>query len=176
MEYRKRGQSGLTVSALCLGTMTFDDRTEAKRTVGAAAEVGVNFIDTADQYAKGESQRVTGKAVAASRHHWILATKVGKRMGPGIGEVGLSRRWMMRAIESSLRRLGVDYADLHYLHYDDAESPLEETLGAVGDIIRCGKSRYFGISNYPGWRNSLLMQLCKELGVPRPVVSQPTTL
>jgi aryl-alcohol dehydrogenase-like predicted oxidoreductase len=176
MEYRKLGQSGLTVSALCLGTMTFGDRTdetEAKRIVGAAAEAGVNFIDTADQYAKGESERVTGKAIAANRHHWILATKVGNRMGPGIGEVGLSRRWMMQAIENSLRRLGIDCVDIYYLHYDDTETPLEETLGAIGDIIRAGKARYFGISNYRGWRISLLMQLCKEFGVPRPVVCQP---
>jgi len=176
MEYRKLGRSGLTVSALCLGTMTFGDRTderEAGRIVSEAAEAGVNFIDTADQYAKGESERVTGRAIASNRHHWILATKVGNRMGPGWGEVGLSRRWMMRAIENSLQRLGTDYVDVYYLHYDDPDSPLEETLGAMGDIIRSGKARYFGISNYRGWRLTLLMQFAKELGVPAPVVCQP---
>jgi len=176
MEYRKLGESGLTVSTLCLGTMTFGDRTdesEAERVVAAATEAGVNFIDTADQYAKGESERITGKAIAANRQHWILATKVGNRMGPGLGEVGLSRRWMMQAIDNSLRRLGTDYVDIYYLHYDDTQTPLEETLAAVGDIIRSGKARYFGISNYRGWRISLLMQLGNELGVPRPVVCQP---
>ncbi len=176
MEYRKLGESGLTVSTLCVGTMTFGDRTdegEARRIVAAAAEAGVNFIDSADQYAKGESERITGKAIATDRQHWILATKVGNRMGPGVGEVGLSRRWMMRAIENSLKRLGTDYVDIYYLHYDDIETPLEETLGAIDDIIRSGKARYFGISNYRGWRISLLMQLGKELGVPKPVVCQP---
>ena len=176
MEYRKLGESGLTVSTLCLGTMTFGDRTdesEARRIVSAAAEAGVNFIDTADQYAKGESERIAGKAIATNRQHWILATKVGNRMGPGLGEVGLSRRWMMQAIDDSLRRLGTNYVDIYYLHYDDIETPLEETLGAVSDIIRAGKARYFGISNYRGWRISLLVQLGKELGVPRPVVCQP---
>ena len=176
MEYRKLGESGLTVSTLCLGTMTFGDRTdesEAKRIVAAAAEAGVNFIDSADQYAKGESERITGKAIAANRQHWILATKVGNRMGPGLGEVGLSRRWMMQAIDNSLRRLSTDYVDIYYLHYDDFETPLEETLGAIGDIVRSGKARYFGISNYRGWRIALLMQLGKELGAPRPVVCQP---
>jgi aryl-alcohol dehydrogenase-like predicted oxidoreductase len=176
MEYRKLGESGLTVSALCLGTMTFGDRTdesEAKRIVAAAAEAGANFIDSADQYAKGESERITGKAIAANRQHWILATKVGNRMGPGLGEAGLSRRWMMQAIDNSLKRLGTDYVDIYYLHFDDLETPLEETLGAVGDIVRSGKARYFGISNYRGWRISLIMQLCKELSVARPVVCQP---
>jgi aryl-alcohol dehydrogenase-like predicted oxidoreductase len=176
MEYRKLGKSGLTVSALCLGTMTFGDRTEeneAKRIVAAAAEAGTNFIDTADQYAKGESERITGKAIAGNRQHWILATKVGNRMGPGLGEGGLSRRWMMQAIDNSLKRLGTDYVDIYYLHFDDLDTPLEETLGAVGDIVRTGKARYFGISNYRGWRISLIMQLCKELGVSRPVVCQP---
>jgi aryl-alcohol dehydrogenase-like predicted oxidoreductase len=176
MEYRKWGESGLTVSALCLGTMTFGDRTEeneAKRIVAAAAEAGANFIDSADQYANGESERITGKAIAANRQHWILATKVGNRMGPGLGEAGLSRRWMMQAIDNSLKRLGTDYVDIYYLHFDDLETPLEETLGAVGDIVRSGKARYFGISNYRGWRISLIMQLCKELGLARPVVCQP---
>jgi aryl-alcohol dehydrogenase-like predicted oxidoreductase len=176
MEYRKLGESGLTVSALCLGTMTFGDRTdenEAKRIVAAAAEAGANFIDSADQYAKGESERITGKAIAANRQHWILATKVGNRMGPGLGEAGLSRRWMMQAIDNSLKRLGTDYVDIYYLHFDDLETPLEETLGAVGDIVRSGKARYFGISNYRGWRISLIMQLCEELSVNRPVVCQP---
>jgi aryl-alcohol dehydrogenase-like predicted oxidoreductase len=116
---------------------------------------------------------LTGRAIAANRHHWILATKVGNRMGPGLGEVGLSRRWMMQAIENSLKRLGTDHVDIYYLHYDDPDAPLEERLGTIGDIIRSGKARYFGISNCRGWRIGLVMRLARELGVPNPVVCQP---
>src|SRR5262245_25497911 len=176
MEYRRLGDSGLSVSALCLGTMMFGARTgesEAKRIVAAAGEAGVNFIDTADQYAKGESERITGAAIAANRRHWILATKVANRMSPVVNETGLSRLWMMRAIDDSLQRLRTDHVDIYYLHYDDVSTPLEETLGAVADIIRSGKARYFGISNYRGWRLSLLVQVCERMGVPRPVVCQP---
>jgi len=176
MQYRKLGRSGLTVSALCLGTMTFGDRTdeaEAGRILAAARDAGVNFIDTADQYAKGESERVTGRCIAADRYHWILATKVGNRMGPGLDEVGVSRRWIMRAIDASLKRLGTDHIDIYYLHLDYPEVPLEETVGAMGDLIRAGKARYFGISNFRGWRIALLMQVCDKLGVPPPVVCQP---
>ena len=176
MQYRKLGRSGLTVSALCLGTMTFGDRTdevEAGRIVAAARDAGVNFIDTADQYAKGESERVTGRCIAEDRYHWILATKVGNRMGPGLDEVGVSRRWIMHAIDASLKRLGTDHIDIYYLHLDYPEVPLEETVGAMGDLIRAGKARYFGISNFRGWRIALLMQVCGKLGVPPPVVCQP---
>ena len=176
MEYRRLGDSGLSVSALCLGTMMFGARTdesEAKRIVAAAGEAGVNFIDTADQYAKGESERITGAAIAANRRHWILATKVANRMSPVVNEAGLNRLWMMRAIDDSLQRLRTDHVDIYYLHFDDPVTPLEETLGAVADIIRSGKARYFGVSNYRGWRLSLLVQLCERMGVPRPVVCQP---
>ena len=176
MEYRRLGRSGLTVSALCLGTMTFGDRTdeaEAGRIVAAARDAGINFIDTADQYAKGESERITGRSIAASRYHWILATKVGNRMGPGLDEVGVSRRWILRAIDDSLTRLGTDYIDIYYLHLDYPDVPLEETVGAMADVIRAGKARYFGISNFRGWRIALLMQVCDKLGVPTPVVCQP---
>src|SRR5450631_3510855 len=115
MEYRNLGASGLKVSTLCLGAMMFGDATdaaEAGRIADSARAAGVNFIDTADQYAKGESERVTGKLIAADRNQWVVATKVGNPMGRGPNETGLSRGWMMRAIDASLRRLNTDWVDI----------------------------------------------------------------
>jgi aryl-alcohol dehydrogenase (NADP+) len=135
MEYRKLGNSGIKVSPVCLGTMMFGDRTdaaEAGRIVDSARAAGINFIDTADQYAKGESERVTGKLIAADREQWVLATKVGNFMGKGPNDGGLSRGWMMRAIDASLRRLNTDWVDIYYLHLDDPSTPIEETLVAMG--------------------------------------------
>src|SRR5512135_2284550 len=151
MDYRKLGNSGLKVSPICLGTMMFGERTdaaEAARIVDSARAAGINFIDTADQYAKGESERVTGKLIAKDREHWVLATKVGNPMGKRPNDTGLSRAWMMRAVDASLQRLNTDWIDIYYLHLDDASTPIEETLVAMGEIIAAGKTRYFGISNY----------------------------
>lgn len=176
MEYRALGASGLKVSPLCLGTMMFGDRTditEAGRIVASAHDHGVNFIDTADQYARGESERITGKLIAGNRHRWVLATKVGNAMGDGPNEQGLSRKWIHQAMDASLARLGTDYVDIYYLHLDFPDIPLDETVGAVGDLIRAGKIRYFGISNYRGWRISEVVHTCRALGVPPPVVCQP---
>jgi aryl-alcohol dehydrogenase-like predicted oxidoreductase len=176
MEYRALGASGLKVSPLCLGTMMFGDRTditEAGRIVASAYDHGVNFIDTADQYARGESERITGKLIAGNRDRWVLATKVGNAMGDGPNEQGLSRKWIHQAMDASLARLGTDYVDIYYLHLDFPDIPLEETVGAVGDLIRAGKVRYFGISNYRGWRISEVVHTCRALGVPPPVVCQP---
>jgi aryl-alcohol dehydrogenase-like predicted oxidoreductase len=176
MEYRKLGESGLKVSPLCLGTMMFGDRTdekEAARIVGSAFDAGINFIDTADQYARGESERITGKLVAANRDHWVLATKVGNPMGDGPNQVGVGRKWIMQAIDASLKRLNTDYVDIYYLHLDYEDTPLEETVTAVGDILRSGKARYFGLSNYRGWRIAEIMHLCRGMHVPKPVVCQP---
>lgn len=176
MEYRKLGNSGLKVSPICLGTMLFGDATdaaEAGRIVASAREAGVNFIDTADAYAKGESERVTGKLIAADREHWVLATKVGNIMGKGPNDGGLSRGWMMRAIDASLARLDTDWVDIYYLHLDDPDTPIEETLVAMAEIIAAGKVRYFGISNYRAWRIAQIAELCAKLGVPAPIVCQP---
>lgn len=176
MQYRALGTSGLKVSPLCLGTMMFGDRTditEAGRIVASAHDHGVNFIDTADQYAKGESERITGKLIAGNRHRWVLATKVGNSMGDGPNEQGLSRKWIHQAMDASLARLGTDYVDIYYLHLDFPDIPLEETVGAVGELIRAGKTRYFGISNYRGWRISEVAHTCRAMGVPPPVVCQP---
>ncbi|MEP7070126.1 MAG: aldo/keto reductase [Usitatibacter sp.] len=181
MDYRKLGNCGLKVSPICLGTMMFGDRTDAAesgRIVASARDAGVNFIDTADVYAKGESERITGKLIASDRERWVLATKVANPMpGPGGAEDpnrrGSSRKWVMRAIDESLARLGTDYVDIYYLHRDSEETPMEETAAAMGDLIRAGKIRHFGVSNFRGWRIAEMAHVCRELGVPRPVVCQP---
>ena len=176
MEFRRLGESGLEVSVICLGTMMFGDRTDAaaaQRIVASAFDAGVNFIDTADVYAKGSSETIVGESIAANRRRWILATKVGNVMTAEPHDGGLSRRWIVHACEDSLKRLATDYIDIYYLHRDDTETPLEETVEAIGDLIRAGKIRYFGVSNYRGWRIAEVVALCAELNVPQPVVCQP---
>src|SRR6266849_1677147 len=176
MDYRRLGESGLKVSPLCLGTMTFGDRTdaaEAGRIVASAREAGVNFIDTADVYVKGESERITGKLIASDRDHWVLATKVANAMSDDPNRRGTGRKWILKAIDESLERLGTDYVDIYYLHKDIEETPIEETVVAMGDVIRAGKARYFGVSNFRGWRISEVVHACARLGAPRPIVCQP---
>lgn len=176
VEYRKLGASGLKVSPLCLGTMMFGDRTDAaesERIFRSARDHGLNFIDTADQYSTGESERVLGRILKSDRDWWVVATKVGNPMGQGPNETGLSRAWIMRAIDGSLQRLGTDHVDIYYLHLDCRDVPLEETVAAMGDVIRAGKARYFGVSNYRGWRIAEIMHLCRAQGIPAPVVCQP---
>jgi aryl-alcohol dehydrogenase-like predicted oxidoreductase len=176
MPFRRLGDSGLEVSTICLGTMMFGDRADAatsQKIIASAFDEGVNFIDTADVYAKGTSEMIVGPAIAANRKRWILATKVGNVMTQAPHDGGLSRRWIAQACHDSLKRLATDYIDIYYLHKDDTETPLEETVDAIGDLIRAGKVRYFGVSNYRGWRIAEVVHLCSELGVPRPVVCQP---
>jgi aryl-alcohol dehydrogenase (NADP+) len=179
MNYRRLGRSGLAVSPICLGTMMFGDRTdagEASRIVGNAREAGVNFIDTADVYADGLSERIVGKLIAADRDRWVLATKVGNTMtarGWTPNRGGLGRKWIVQALESSLRRLGTDYVDVYYLHRDDPKTPLEETIGALRDLIGAGKARYWGLSNFRGWRIADAIRVAGIVGAPAPVVAQP---
>ena len=176
MEYRRLGNSGLEVSPICLGTMMFGDRTDAAATqaiVDSAFDAGVNFIDTADVYSKGASEKIVGQAIKAHRSRWILATKVGNVMTAKPHDGGLSRRWVLRACDESLARLATDYIDIYYLHRDDPDTPMAETVGAVGDLIRAGKIRYFGISNYRGWRIAEMVSECEAQGVALPVVCQP---
>ena len=176
INYRRLGRSGLRISPLCLGTMMFGsltDKTCAQRIIAKAFEAGVNFIDTADIYNEGRSEEITGVAIASQRDHWILATKVGNAMGEDLNHRGLSRRWIMQAMERSLRRLGTDYIDIYYLHREDHRTPLEETVRAMGDLVRQGKIRYFGVSNYRSWRVATICQLCDSFGIDRPLVSQP---
>lgn len=176
MNYRRLGRSGLEVSTLTLGTMMFGDRTDAAestRIVHAARDAGVNFIDTADAYAKTDSERIVGAAIKGERRQWILATKVGNVLTAKPVDGGLSRRWVLAACDDSLARLATDYIDVYYLHRDDYETPLAETIGAIGELIRAGKVRYFGVSNYRGWRIAEIVAECAAQGVPPPVVCQP---
>ena len=176
MDYRRLGRSGLLVSPLCLGTMMFGGQTDeatSLRIVDHARDAGINFIDTADAYNEGRSEEITGRAIAAQRQHWILATKVANPMGTGPNRSGLSRRWVMQACEDSLRRLGTDVIDIYYLHKEDHQTPLEETVHALADLVRQGKIRHFGLSNYRSWRLAEICQICDGLGIDRPVVSQP---
>jgi len=175
MAYRRLGASGLEVSPLCLGTMLFGSRTdeaEAARIVGSARDAGVNFIDTAVSYAGGQGETILGELLAGDRDWWVIATKVGSRTGPGPNEDGTSRRQIGVSIERSLRRLRTDHVDLYYLHRDDPATPLAESLSAVGDLIRAGKVRYLGLSNFRGWRLAEAVGLCRELGMPAPIALQ----
>jgi aryl-alcohol dehydrogenase-like predicted oxidoreductase len=176
MEYRRLGLGGLKVSPLCLGTMMFGgpaDEATSARIVARAREQGVNFIDTADGYTGGKSEEVVGRAIAADRYWWVLATKIANPTGQGPNARGLSRRHVHHAVDASLRRLGVAEIDLLYLHKEDHSTPLAETVHALADLIRAGKIRYFGVSNYRSWRVAEICRLCDEAGIDRPVASQP---
>ena len=176
MRTRRLGASGLRVSDLCLGTMTFGERTdeaEAGRIVASARDAGVNFVDTADVYASGESERMLGRLIRSERARWILATKVGNVRVPPPDDADLSRRHVLGAIDASLARLQTDHVDIYYLHLDDAGTPLEETVATMGDLVRAGKIRYWGVSNFRGWRIAEAAMLAHRIGVPPPVVCQP---
>jgi aryl-alcohol dehydrogenase (NADP+) len=176
MQYRYLGRSGLKVSPICLGTMMFGgptDEATSSRIVAKAREAGINFIDTADAYTKGGSEEVVGRAISNDRPGWILATKLANPMGDDPNRGGLSRRWVLQAAEESLKRLGTDYIDIYYLHKEDHATQLEETVRAMGELIRQGKVRYFGVSNYRAWRVAEICNICDNIGIDRPVASQP---
>ena len=176
MEYRRLGRTGLMVSELCLGCMTFGrelDEEGSRALVARFLEAGGNFIDTADVYAMGSSEEIVGRAIKGVRDDVVLATKVRFAMGEGPNDVGLSRKHVISGCEASLRRLGTDYIDLYQVHAWDALTPLEETLSALTDLVRAGKARYIGVSNFTGWQ--LIKALCvSELkGFERFVCLQP---
>ena len=176
MNYRSLGRSGLKVSPLCLGAMMFGgptDEATSARIVASAREAGINFIDTADAYNEGRSEEVVGRAIASQRQHWVLATKIANAVGPGPNDRGLSRRHCIAGTEASLRRLGTETIDILYLHKEDHETPLAETVHALADLVRAGKIRYVGVSNYRAWRLAEICRLCDEAGIDRPIVSQP---
>src|ERR1700755_3366668 len=176
MQYRQLGRSGLKVSPICLGTMMFGgptDEATSARIIAKAREAGINFIDSADDYNKGNSEQVVGRAISNSRLGWILATKLANQIGDDPNRGGLSRRWVLQACEESLKRLGTDTIDIYYLHKEDHSTPLEETVRAMGELIRQGKVRYFGVSNYRAWRVAEICNICDRLGIDRPVASQP---
>lgn len=176
MIYKNLGRSPLKVSRICLGTMMFADQTsmsEARSIVDHALQNGCNFIDTADVYSFGKSEVMTGELIKANRNHWILASKVGNSMSDNINESHFSRAWMMRACEDSLSRLQTDHLDIYYLHRDFNGMHLEEPLRAIEALLRDGKIRYWGLSNFRGWRIAEVMRLCQQFNMPAPVVCQP---
>jgi aryl-alcohol dehydrogenase-like predicted oxidoreductase len=157
MEYRTLGGTGVRVSTHCLGAMMFGswgntDVDECVRILHAALDGGVNFVDTADVYSAGQSEEIVGRALKGRRDEVVLATKVHGEMGKGQNERGNSRLWITREIENSLRRLGTDHIDLYQIHRPEADTDIEETLGALTDLQRQGKIRYFGSSTFPGWQ------------------------
>jgi 1-deoxyxylulose-5-phosphate synthase len=165
MQFTKFGQSGLTVSRMILGTGTFGkqtDEVEAHRMLDKVADAGINFIDTADIYPPGAeagtSEVITGRWLSNKRSRFILATKGGGKMGPAVWDAGNSRKHILDAVDASLRRLETDYVDLYQLHMDDPATPLDETVEAMDTIVRSGKSRYIGVSNFLAYR------LAKALG------------
>ncbi|MCL4746460.1 MAG: aldo/keto reductase [Burkholderiaceae bacterium] len=176
MKYRRLGRSNLQVSELCLGTMMFGDQTDANgaaRIVDRARERGVNFIDTADVYTQGASERVLAALISKGRDDWIVASKIGNTMSERPNEGRYSRKWMMRELDASLARLGTDYVDLYYLHRDFEDESLEEAVRSLQDMTRAGKIRYFGLSNFRGWRIAEVVRVCDALGAARPVICQP---
>ncbi|MBL7488580.1 aldo/keto reductase [Frankia sp. AgB1.9] len=154
MKYRKFGRTGVEVSSQCLGAMMFGvignpDHDACERMIGRALDAGINFIDTADIYSRGESEEIVGRAVKGRRDDVVIATKCFNQMGDDRNQRGGSRRWIMKAAEDSLRRLGTDYLDLFQVHRHDWDTDLEETLGALTDLVRQGKVRYIGSSTFP---------------------------
>ncbi len=170
------GRTGLKVSEVCLGTMTFGhgtDEDEAAQMVDLAFDAGVNFFDTADGYGDGASEEMLGRALKGRRREAVVATKFFNPMGPGPNDSGMSRVRVMQAIEDSLTRLGMDYVDLYYIHHVDTQTPLEEMLRAMEDLVRQGKVRYTACSNYQAWRLSEAMWISGTNGWSRFECYQP---
>ena len=177
MEYRRLGRTGLMVSELCLGTMTFGrelDEEGSREIIARFLEAGGNFVDTADVYENGTSEEIVGRAIKdARRDELVLATKIRFPMGDGPNDVGLSRKHILSGCEASLRRLGTDYIDLYQVHMWDAATPLEETLSALTDLVRAGKVRYIGASNFTGWQLVKAVYVSELEGFERFVSLQP---
>ncbi len=162
MLYKKMGRTGLKVSTFCLGTMNFGSQVDEKRAaqiIDKALDAGVNFFDTADVYTGGRSEKIVGKILKEKRNSIVLATKVRAKVGEGINDSGLSRKHIIKGVEDSLRRLQTDYIDVYYAHMPDHDTPLEETIRAMSDLVQQGKVRYIACSNYTAW------ELCKSLWV-----------
>src|ERR1700728_3208236 len=149
------------------------DEATSTRIVAKAREAGVNFIDTADAYSNGASETVVGRAISNNPPGWVLATKLANPMGDDPNRGGLSRRWVLQAADESLKRLGTDYIDIYYLHREDHSTPLAETVRAMGELIWQRKERYFGVTHRPTWTGADSCNICDDLGIDRPIVSQP---
>jgi aryl-alcohol dehydrogenase-like predicted oxidoreductase len=178
VEYRPLGRTGVHVSKLCLGTMMFGtwgnpDHEESIRIIHAALDAGINFVDTADVYSDGESEEIVGKALAGRRDGIVLATKVGFPMGDDPNRRGASRRRIINGVEDSLQRLGTDHIDLYQIHRPDPSTDIEETLGALTDLVQQGKVRYVGSSTYPAAEIVEAQWAARERGLQRFVTEQP---
>jgi aryl-alcohol dehydrogenase-like predicted oxidoreductase len=178
MEYRPLGRTGVQVSSLCLGAMMFgpwgnDDRADAARIIHRALDAGINFIDTADVYSAGASEEIVGQAIRARRDDVFLATKFFMPMTDSPNDRGGSRRWIIRAVENSLRRLDVDYIDLYQMHRPSPDTDVEETLGALTDLVRQGKVRYIGSSSYSGSQIVEAQWAARDRHLERFVTEQP---
>jgi len=182
MDYKQLGNTGLLVSRLCLGTMTFSDGSGVYAHIGnvgqagaddlvkAAIEAGINFFDTADIYTNGQSEQILGQSfrnLGLARGDVVLATKGYMRMGPGRNAVGASRKHIVEAVDASLKRLGTDYIDLYQIHQSDSITPIEETLRALDDLVRHGKIRYIGCSNWPVWKIATAFGISDRLNLAR---------
>lgn len=177
MKFARLGDSGLIVSRLALGTMTFTagdasmpgiyktGESLATEMVAKAFDKGVNFFDTADAYAGGQSEEILGRALGARRNDAIIATKVGFRSGTALAESGLSARHILKSVDQSLNRLGTDWIDLYIVHREDPLTPLEETLGALDQTVRAGKVRYIGLSNWSAWKSAAAIEFQRANGL-----------
>ncbi|HEU0221216.1 MAG TPA: aldo/keto reductase [Paracoccaceae bacterium] len=184
MEYRRLGASGLQVPVLSFGTGTFggrgplfgawgtSDETEARRLVDLCLDAGVTMFDTADVYSEGAAEELLGQAIRGRRDRVIISTKMGLPMGEGPNETGTSRHRLVRACEEALRRLGTDHLDLLQLHAFDAGTPVEESLATIDSLVRAGKVRYFGVSNYAGWQLMKALAVAERQGYPPAVAHQ----
>jgi aryl-alcohol dehydrogenase-like predicted oxidoreductase len=183
MEFRNLGATGLKVSVLSFGTMSFStsarpsvvgttDVDDARRLIDHCLDVGVNLFDTADVYSGGDSERILGEALKGRRERVVLATKVNGRMGDGVNDSGQSRSHIIQGCEDSLRRLGTDWIDLYQVHSWDGNTPLEETLSALDALVQSGKVRYIGCSNYSGWHLMKALGLSERLGLQRYATQQ----
>lgn len=184
MEYRNLGRSGLRVSVLGFGAGTFGgkgplfsawgdtDAAAAARMLDVALDAGVNLVDTADVYSDGDSESILGAALKGRRERLLLSTKTGLRLGDGTNDVGASRHRLLRAVDASLARLRTDRIDILQLHAFDARTPLEETLGTLDDLVRAGKLRYVGVSNFSGWQLMQALAIADRRGWTRPVAHQ----
>jgi aryl-alcohol dehydrogenase-like predicted oxidoreductase len=178
MNYRVLGRTGVRVTPLCLGAMMFGawgnpDHDESIKIIHRALDAGINFIDTADVYSAGESETIVGKALAGRRDDVVLATKAYMPMGEGPNRGGLSRRWLILECENSLRRLNTDYIDLYQVHRPDPATEIDETLGALTDLVRAGKIRYFGSSTFPAHEVVEAQWVAEKRGRERFVTEQP---
>ncbi|MGQ4384650.1 aldo/keto reductase [Streptomyces sp. SAS_270] len=178
MRYRTLGRTGIEVSAHCLGTMMFQDGSNSDhddcvRIIHAALDQGINFVDTADMYGQGESEEIVGKALRGRRDDVVLATKVHFQMGEGRNRGGNSRRWILKAVEDSLRRLNTDWIDLYQVHFPDHSTDIEETLSVLSDLVREGKVRAFGCSNFPAEEIAEAHHVSERRGLGRFRSAQP---